>query len=157
MSFVHHGGETPSFFTHSGCRERSAAGTAIMQCHQLFASGTHSSWDLLLSTQMTKTKIKITKIKRLVSMAFLNKALCTYFSTNLRFIFPVPAAAHLRAGMGCREQRLEQLELLCHLLGTDTRMFWHCCSHGEWSQPSLFGSWHLHQRACSTSFTCSWC
>lgn len=25
-----------------------------MQCHQLSASGTHSSWDLLLSTQMTK-------------------------------------------------------------------------------------------------------
>lgn len=35
--------------------------------------------------------------------------------------------------------------------------FWHCCSHGERSQPSLFGNWHLCQRACSTSFTCYWC
>lgn len=54
-------------------------------------------------------------------MAFLNEGLSTaiqYISTNLRFIFPVPEAAHLRAGTGCREQRLKQLELLCHLLGT---------------------------------------
>lgn len=50
-------------------------------------------------------------------MAFLSKGLCTYFSRNLRLIFAVPEAAHLRAGRGCREQRLKQLELLCHLLG----------------------------------------
>lgn len=51
-------------------------------------------------------------------MAFLNKGLSTHSSTNLRFVFPVPEAAHLRPGTGCREQGLEQLELLCHPLGT---------------------------------------
>lgn len=37
-------------------RETSIAGTVIVQCHQLFASGIHSIWDLLLSTKMSEKK-----------------------------------------------------------------------------------------------------
>lgn len=91
------------------------------------------------------------KKKWLVRMAFLSKGLCTYFSRNLRFIFAVPQAAHLRAGRGCREQT-EAARVLVPSAGSI--FFWHRCSHGEQSQPSLFGNWHLWQRACSSSFTC---
>lgn len=97
------------------------------------------------------TKFKKKKKKWLVRMAFLSKGLCTYFSRNLRFIFAVPQAAHLRAGRGCREQT-EAARVLVPSAGSI--FFWHRCLHGEQSQPSLFGNWHLWQRACSSSFTC---
>ena len=39
-------------------RETAIAGTVIMQCHQLFASGTRIIWDLLLSAEMTDKNYK---------------------------------------------------------------------------------------------------
>lgn len=49
-------------------RETSIAGTVIVQCHQLLASGMHSIWALLLSTKMSEKNP--TKIEQLLRILF---------------------------------------------------------------------------------------
>lgn len=60
--FLQHGRvNTFPFHSEKGCwaaRETPDAGTVIMQCHQLFASGTHIVWVLVLSTKMTEKNNK---------------------------------------------------------------------------------------------------